>query len=382
MNTGTYISGAAHLALIAWVMLSGLFSAAPSDSIRVTDVTILSGEEFAALTAPAAAPRPADDVTPPDTPEISSSPRPVPAPETRPERPEPPAPQDPAEPDTAPDTSGIAPLPEAEAVETVLPPVPPEVTDAPEAPTLDTEPPRPAPRVAPEPAAPPPEDVAIADIPREATRPDEAAETAQPEEEAAAPEEASTQIVTEAEERPETGLAMASSPRPRARPARPREMVTETAAAPPEPETPAAPAAEDAIAGAVADAVAQAMAGAQSGTGGSGTAPTGPPLTAGERDALRVAVSRCWNVGSLSTEALMTSVVVGLDMAEDGKPVTGSIDLLSWSGGSEAAARQTFESARRAIIRCGAAGFPLPVEKYAQWREIEMTFNPENMRIR
>jgi len=38
-----------------------------------------------------------------------------------------------------------------------------------------------------------------------------------------------------------------------------------------------------------------------------------------------------------------------------------------------------FETARRAIIRCGADGFPLPVEKYGQWREIEMTFNPEGM---
>jgi hypothetical protein len=41
-----------------------------------------------------------------------------------------------------------------------------------------------------------------------------------------------------------------------------------------------------------------------------------------------------------------------------------------------------FDAARRAIIRCGAKGFDLPAEKYAQWREVEMTFNPESMRIR
>lgn len=115
---------------------------------------------------------------------------------------------------------------------------------------------------------------------------------------------------------------------------------------------------------------------------GRGTAAVGPPITAGERDALRVAVSRCWNVGSLSTEALGTSVVVGVDMEETGRPRIDTIRLISWEGGSEAAARQTYESARRAIVRCGASGFPLPVEKYDQWREIEMTFNPENMRIR
>ncbi|MEM9438259.1 MAG: energy transducer TonB, partial [Pseudomonadota bacterium] len=39
-------------------------------------------------------------------------------------------------------------------------------------------------------------------------------------------------------------------------------------------------------------------------------------------------------------------------------------------------------AARRAIIRCGATGFDLPREKYDQWRQIEMTFNPEEMRTR
>ena len=40
------------------------------------------------------------------------------------------------------------------------------------------------------------------------------------------------------------------------------------------------------------------------------------------------------------------------------------------------------EAARRAIIRCGARGFELPPEKYEQWRDIEMTFDPERMRIK
>ncbi|MBL3567338.1 hypothetical protein JMM59_20375, partial [Rhodovulum sulfidophilum] len=48
MNTGTYISGGAHLGLIAWVMLAGLFEAPPPKPMEVSDVTILSGDEFAA----------------------------------------------------------------------------------------------------------------------------------------------------------------------------------------------------------------------------------------------------------------------------------------------------------------------------------------------
>ena len=108
----------------------------------------------------------------------------------------------------------------------------------------------------------------------------------------------------------------------------------------------------------------------------------GPPMTSGEKEALRVAVSACWNTGSLSTDALRTTVVVSVAMSEDGRPKTETIEMVGASGGSGDAARQAFEAARRAIIRCGANGFGLPVDKYATWREIEMTFNPEKMRIK
>ncbi|BAQ70255.1 TonB domain-containing protein [Rhodovulum sulfidophilum] len=385
MNTGTYISGGAHLGLIAWVMLAGLFEAPPPKPMEVSDVTILSGDEFAALTAPAAAPKPSQEIAPPEAPSLPSSPRPAPAPEARPQRPAPPVPQEAAEPDPAPEA--LEPPAEADVAETVTAPEAPEIPDAPEAPVTDTAPPRPSTRIAPEPSAPPPEDAVLAEQPSQATRPDPAAESPQPEADEAAPEEAATQTVTEAEEQPETGLAMAASPRPRTRPNRPAAPPPEeTAAASETPEAPAEPASEeDDLADAVADAVADAMsepAAAPEGTGGAGRAASGPPLTGGERDALRVAVSRCWNVGSLSTDALQTSVVVGVDMEETGKPDIGSIRMVSWSGGSETAARQTYESARRAIVMCGSSGFPLPVEKYDQWRQIEMTFDPGKMRIR
>ena len=103
-------------------------------------------------------------------------------------------------------------------------------------------------------------------------------------------------------------------------------------------------------------------------------------MTDGEKDALRVAVQQCWNVGSLSTDALQTTVIVQVSMSQDGRPDTGSIRMVGFEGGSEAAAQQAYEAARRAIIRCGANGFALPVEKYDQWRDIEMVFNPERMR--
>ncbi len=125
------------------------------------------------------------------------------------------------------------------------------------------------------------------------------------------------------------------------------------------------------------DALAEAM-----GQTDGDTAPAGPPLSRGEKDALRVAVEQCWNVGSLSSAALRTTVVLGVSMNKDGTPRRETIELLSATGGDDAAARQAFEAARRAIIRCGLRGYDLPPEKYERWRDIEMTFNPEKMRIK
>ncbi len=105
-------------------------------------------------------------------------------------------------------------------------------------------------------------------------------------------------------------------------------------------------------------------------------------MTSGEKDALRVAVQQCWNVGSLSSDALSTTVVVFVSVAQTGVPDAGSIRMVDYSGGSDAGARGAFEAARRAIIRCGARGFPLPADKYDQWREMELVFNPEGMRMR
>ena len=74
--------------------------------------------------------------------------------------------------------------------------------------------------------------------------------------------------------------------------------------------------------------------------------------------------------------------MVTVEMTQDGKPMAETIKMLTSEGGSGDAVRQAFEAARRAIIRCGANGFGLPVDKFDHWREIEMTFNPEKMRIK
>lgn len=362
MQTGTKISGLAHIALIGLALFGGAFRSEPLP-FEVREVSVVTAEEYAAALRVAEPPETVTEPAALPTPEVSDA-----------------TPDVAARPDTEPDQ--VQPDPADAPVEEALPerlpdPAPPqaEVSDtapglqSPEPPAAVVTPtptpaPRPADRVAPQPVAPPPPLARPDDVARPDVSPDEGAETPQEVQEATAPEEATDRIVTEADE---TGSAApARSVRPRTRPQR----QAETPAPVPAPDT------EDAVNAALREAL---------GTPSEEPAPArpaGPPLSQGEKDALRVSVERCWNVGSLSSAALATTVVVGVSMTPEGKPQVASIRLISSEGGDDQAARKAFDAARRAIILCGADGYELPPEKYEHWREIEMTFNPERMRNR
>ncbi|MEM6578700.1 MAG: energy transducer TonB [Pseudomonadota bacterium] len=358
MNTGQLISGLAHVGLIGVAFFGGAFRSEPLP-FEVTEVTAISSEEYAALVArpepealatietpeapdagetlietpqedaaPSAGPSALSEIEPPDT---------VPEPLSEPEPPQPPD-----------DLAALAPEPE------------PEVA------------PEPAPRVAPEPVAQPDPDVEIDDVDRQATEADEQAETPLPDEPETAREAAASRIVTEADRA--EAAAPAQSVRPKPRPAAAPEPETE-----PETETAEAPPTPDAVDAALSEALGGAT---EPAAGQNTSAAQGPPLTAGEKDGLRIAVQECWNVGALSSDALSTTVVVAVTLQEDGRPVTNSIEMIDATGGTASSVRQAFEAARRAIIRCGSRGYDLPSEKYASWRDIEMTFNPERMRIK
>lgn len=379
MNAGVKISGAAHIGLILWAVLGGLFSFERDDAMEFSEVTLISGEQFAAMMAAgSSAPDVAETPAAPETvPEEAAAPE-TPAPEDAPEAQETPETAEPVAPETEPQVDETFETPEAEVT-----PVAPSRPDQPEGASVVFAPenppaPQAAPRVAPRPSPRPEPEANVGEEIQQAARREEAPEAPPvPEapEETTAPEETGTVIETEATEEAggtEVSLAPAGTPRPQRRPNRPAP----TPAPEPREETPSSDATSDAIAAALAEANAEAA------SSGQGSAPTGPPLTSGEKDALRISVQQCWNVGSLSTDALRTTVTVYVLMNEDGKPDNGSIRMLDYSGGPEAAANQAYEAARRAIIRCGSSGFDLPAEKYSHWREIEMVFNPENMRIR
>ncbi len=362
--------------------------------MNVQDVSVISSEEFAALQSAQQAPQAATDIVQPQS-----------------DAPEPAAPEAPA-PDAAPEVSLPPPARQSPSAES-LPEVPAadaqpqaEVTDA--APSVEPpsddvavlapEPsseavPRQADRVAPEPVARPDPEATPDEVEQELVAEDGIGEVEQEAQEATAPPETTTEIVTEADE----PAAPESSKRPpSARPQRPLQSAETTPEEPRPAEPPVEETEEPPVAAAeapqeepapddLAAAIADAVAGAQNETPEPAAeparpaAPSGPPLTGSELEGLRVAVGSCWNVGTLSTEAQGTTVTVYVAMNENGTPRSESIRMISSSGGGESAARKVFETARRAIIRCGSDGFPLPAEKYGQWREIEMTFNPEGM---
>jgi hypothetical protein len=110
-----------------------------------------------------------------------------------------------------------------------------------------------------------------------------------------------------------------------------------------------------------------------------GTAPSGPPLTGGEREGFRLAVQGCWVVDP-GAPAARSIVTLGFSMTREGLPRTDTIRLLGSEG--EGDAQRAFEAARRAVIRCARGGYPLPSDKYEHWREVEITFDPTTMRLR
>ncbi len=370
---GTYVSAGGHLLLVVWLIAGWGMSSEPLP-FEVSEVSVVSSEEYAAIVE-ATTPNPAD--TPPDAPDTpvaeaapetpvqdeAAAPPPPPDPVTppQPDLPPPPAPEQTDAPpvlDTAPATPG---------------PVAEEVIAAPNLTPSPRPVPRPTQRITAEPVAPPPPDAAPADVAQ-----DQASEDAVPEsiivEEAQqqqAPEESTTEIVN-ADATP-AGL-LTETPRPVSRPAAPTpppapEVETETAATPP-------PVDDSAVQAALEAATAAATAPAAA-----ANVPQGPPMTGSEREGFRVAVNRCWTVDPGSQAARVT-MTVGFTLDQSGK-VSGDVRQVAASGGDDGSTRVAYDAARRAILRCqGSEGYDLPAEKYSEWREVEITFDPSGMRLR
>jgi len=105
-------------------------------------------------------------------------------------------------------------------------------------------------------------------------------------------------------------------------------------------------------------------------------------LTEADRRGFVGQITRCWNLASASSEVLQTQVTVAFTMSRDGRPEIATIRMTGYEGGTEDSAQVAFRMAKSAILRCTGEGFDLPVGAYEQWRNVELTFDPERMRLR
>ena len=367
---GTIFSGVGHVGLIVWLIAGWGFNAEPL-RIETMDISVISGEEFDQMRARATpvpgtanpeAPIPPqiDDASPPPPPPAEEPAQTAPAPEpVTPPTSEVPPPPPPAAPQT-----DVADAPPEAPAPPIAPPPTPDVA------VSDTPTPPQAPTVASTISQPPPQDAQVDDVVRDAVVPDNsaAAEVVAQEQDATAPEETTTQIVIE-------DLAPKTSVRPAIRPTRPAPVpASEVQTAQEEPAP--APAAEPVV---PQEDVAAALEAALASTAAPAIA-AGPPMTGSERDSFRLAVNRCWNVDPGSVAARVTVEVV-FNLDRDGSVRGNDVRLLS-SQGDSSAVGTAFEAARRAILRCQSGGYQLPAEKYDQWQEVVITFDPSGMRLR
>ena len=370
MQTGTRISAIGHGVLVVLAVF-GLpwFGPREREPIRVTDVSFISEADFEA--AQSAAPGPRDETAPAKPP----APRPAKAAEAK--QPAPPS-------DVAPEVAAVEPPAEAAEATPAEPEAPakatPHIVTLPE--TAATPPaPRRPPRVAPEPTPAPPEDLKIAETPKPAPTPEPESQVAKVEEPPAALPEAAPP--TEAAPAPQAPLALETSTPPKKR-----------QVAKPAPAKPAAKPKPDADAAAVMAAlVKKAATPATKPTQTEPTDPTpptpaegeaasslpeGPPLTSSEKDGLRLAVQRCWNVPAGLRDASELKVTLAAELAADGAVINASIRLIEPRPAPDERFQQAYEAGRRALIRCSPYA-DLPRDKYGQWRDIEVVFNPEGI---
>ncbi|MEZ7812780.1 MAG: cell envelope biogenesis protein TolA [Paracoccaceae bacterium] len=365
MHIGLLISGLGHFFLLVWILASGyLTTVEQMPELETTQVSIMSASEFAGLNSqrpnlpPSDAPEQVVMVQKPESEIAPPQPEPTPSPAKLEALAK-------LQPAPRPDPAPIA-LPAPE--EQLMP------SDA-----IEPQKPQEAVRVAAV-AVPPPPDAAIAaevtpveiQAPKPVLNP---VEDPAPKMRPSAPEAATTQIITEATETQKTpSLAPQTSIRPKPRPVVTEQPVPEALVAPKSEEVP-----QDLVEKALAEALAQVV---PAEPAPAPFAASGASLTADEVDSLRLAVQSCWNVGSLSSDAMNVVVTIAFSIEPNGRPDPPTIRMLTYENGSAVAARQAYEAGRRAIRRCGAKGFKLPKNKYDQWKDVEMVFNPKEMRMK
>src|SRR5215470_15810418 len=106
-------------------------------------------------------------------------------------------------------------------------------------------------------------------------------------------------------------------------------------------------------------------------------APLGPQLTTSEIDLVRQQIERCWNPPAGAKEAHDLIVDISAEVGPDGRVLTAQITSMARMG--DPFYRAAAESALRAVLNPNCSPLKLPPEKYEQWRNLSLTFNPKDL---
>ena len=376
MHVGHYISGAAHLSFLLWLVLGDVFTSKP-DEISITTISIISTQQFEKEFVTDTIPQVSDEIEvlnqlEPDlaasNPTVSEIDEQVPA-------------ISPKIPDIPKLQQDNIELPEQ--IQSVIP----ELSNEPDQPGLNQDDPSPAPlpettetqspviadRVASVPVIPQNEDAfnddaidSLIQVPADQENSDFKIE-----EQNQSTRGATTEIITEPKKKPSG--APKKSLRPKGRP----QILTEN-------ETKDTPS-EDLV-----DAVSSALSNIENEPENSESLDTISNTSLNSAatiesigNALLKQIEPCWNV-DVGNQNAYVKVTVAFSLDKNGRIERNEIKLVSSEGGEGSAARSAFTNAKKTIFKCQKKwdGFNLQDFDYEQWQQIVLTFNPDQMRNR
>ena len=376
MHVGHYISGAAHLSFLLWLVLGDVFTSKP-DEISITTISIISTQQFEKEFVTDTIPQVSDEIEvlnqlEPDlaasNPTVSEIDEQVPA-------------ISPKIPDIPKLRQDNIELPEQ--IQSVIP----ELSNEPDQPGLNQDDPSPAPlpettetqspviadRVASVPVIPQNEDAfnddaidSLSQVPSDQENLDFKIE-----EQNQSTLGASTEIITEPKKKPSG--APKKSLRPKGRPQ--IQTGNETK------DTPS----EDLV-----DAVSSALSNIEDEQENSesldtvfNTSLNSAATIESIGNALLKQIEPCWNV-DVGNQNAYVKVTVAFSLDKNGKIERNEITLVASEGGEGSAARSAFTNAKKTIFKCQKKwdGFNLQDFDYEQWQQIVLTFNPDQMRNR